>query len=54
MREGGRRGQKEGEGKMKDAEQKKKNRMTERAFVPVECLRCLESRCRCREKKISL
>lgn len=45
----------DGEGKKKwKTPNKKKKRMMEGAFVPVECWRCLESRCRSREKNISL
>ena len=53
-----------GKEKMKDSEhthehahtrtQKKERGMMEGAFVPVECWRCLESRCRSREENISL
>lgn len=44
-----------GGGKMKDNKKKKKEKgMVAASFVPVECWRCLESRCRSREKNISL
>ena len=41
----GRRGEDGEGGKMRDTEQKKKGKK-EGVFVPVECWRCLESRCR--------